>query len=346
MLVDSFHRTLRDLRVSVTDRCNFRCLYCLPESEAAENFYRDRWKFRSGDAIRPRWKPKRDILAFEEITRFVRLAARCGIEKLRVTGGEPLLRRNLPDLIRRLAEIPGIRDLAMTTNGFVFPKYARSLRAAGLQRVSFSLDSFDPDNFRKLTGVQGLEQVTRSVKLAQQLGFFPVKVNAVVIKDINDHEIVALARYAREEGVSMRFIEFMPLDARKSWQREHVVSGRDMLSRLREAFSLTEIDSERPAETARRWRIDDSDGEIGIIAPVTEPFCGHCDRLRLTADGQVRTCLFSVQEHDFRSLMRSTGDDEVIETRLREVVSLKEPGHRIGREDFVYPSRSMSSIGG
>ena len=347
LLVDSHGRVMRDLRVSVTDRCNFRCMYCLPETEAAENFYRNRWATVVNPApIARQWQPRRNILSFEEIERLVRLAAGLGIEKVRLTGGEPLLRNDLDQLVERIARIDGIRDLAMTTNGFLFQKKARALRDAGLQRVSFSCDSLDAENFKRITGRDGLEELLAGVRLARELGFAPVKVNAVIIRGINDHEIEMLADYAVREALSMRFIEFMPLDSGRAWQREMVVPGREILQRLQARFTLQPVVSDHAAETAKRWRVNGGAAEIGIIAPVSEPFCGHCNRLRLTADGKLRTCLFSVTEHDFRTRLRGGAEDEALRDYYREVVGQKEKRHRIGEPDFQFASRSMSCIGG
>jgi len=352
-LRDSHGRVMKDLRVSITDRCNFRCLYCLPETEEAARFYRAKFdalrnpKPVALTPIRYEWKPKEHLLTYEEIERLVRIAAGLGVEKVRVTGGEPLLRHGVPELLVKLAAIPGIRDLAMTTNGFLFAKHAEALRAAGLRRVSFSMDSLDPANFKKMTGREGLAEVLAGIAQAQQLGFSPVKVNAVVIRGLNDHEIEALAAFAREHDLSLRFIEFMPLDSGHAWQKEMVVSGREILGRLRERFDLVPVDpSGNPAETARRWAFADGRGEIGIIAPVTEPFCGHCNRLRLTADGKLRTCLFSVEEHDLKPLLRGDATDDDIAAELVGLVAHKEAGHRIGKADFVQPARTMSCIGG
>jgi GTP 3',8-cyclase len=346
-LVDSHGRILKDLRVSLTDRCNFRCLYCLPETEAAHNFYRGHWAaMPNSTPILQQWVPKSKILTFEEIERVVRLAVALGIEKIRLTGGEPLLRNGLEQLIARIAAIPGIKDLAMTTNGFLFPQKARALRQAGLRRISFSMDSLDRDNFKKITGRDGLAEVLKGISLAQELGFRPVKVNAVVIRDINDHEIEALAEFARERDVSFRFIEFMPLDSARAWLKELVVPGREVLARLQARFGLRPLPSENPSATAKRWAFPDGRGEIGIIAPVSEPFCGHCNRLRLTADGKIRTCLFSVTEHDLRAHLRGGASDEEITRWLQGVVWQKEARHHIGEPDFVAPSRSMSCIGG
>ena len=347
LLIDSQGRVLRDLRVSITDRCNFRCLYCLPETEAAQNFYRGHWAHLPNPApIVPQWVPKAHILSFEEIERVIRLAISLGIQKVRLTGGEPLLRHNVEDLVARIARIPGLTDLAMTTNGFVFPQKAPALRAAGLRRISFSLDSLARDNFRKITGRDGLDEVLTSIGLAQELGLHPVKVNAVIIRGINDNEIEALASFARERNLSLRFIEFMPLDSARAWLKEMVVPGHEVLARLQARFDLRPVAAVNPSATAKRWSFSDGRGEIGIIAPVSEPFCGHCNRIRLTADGKIRTCLFSVAEHDLRSQLRGGLSDEALAEWLKRVVLEKEARHHIGEPDFVPPPRSMSCIGG
>ena len=343
-LTDSFGRTLRDLRISITDRCNFRCLYCLPETEEAADFYRREGK---GDPkpIQHDWKPRSHFLSYEEIERVARVAVGQGITKLRLTGGEPLLRRDVPVLVGKLAALP-IDDLALTTNGFQFAKYAEALREAGLRRVSFSLDSLDRGNFKKLTGRDGLEQVLAAIRQARELGFAPVKINAVIIRHLNDHEIEALAEFARAEKISFRFIEFMPLDSGRAWQKEHVVPGREILERLRARFDLQPADREHPSATAKRWRFADSPAEIGLITPVSEPFCGQCNRLRLTADGKIRTCLFSLHEHDLKPLLRGDATDADIIEWLQAVVLKKEARHHIGETDFEQPDRTMSAIGG
>ena len=346
-LVDSHGRTLRDLRVSLTDRCNFRCMYCLPETEAAQNFYRGHWAhLPNSTPIVQQWVAKSLILSFEEIERVIRIAVGLGIQKIRLTGGEPLLRHDIEKLVARIAAIPGIEDLAMTTNGFLFPQKAKALREAGLRRISFSLDSLDRDNFKKITGRDSLAEVLESIRLAKQLGFSPVKVNAVVIREINEHEIEALAEFARAEDLQMRFIEFMPLDSARAWQKEMVMSGAEILARLKERFDLRPVASDNPSSTSKRWGFSDGRGEVGIIAPVSEPFCGHCNRIRMTADGKIRTCLFSVTEHDLRSLLRNGASDDEIVDWLGKVVWQKEARHHIGEADFVPASRSMSCIGG
>jgi GTP 3',8-cyclase len=347
LLVDSFGRILRDLRVSLTDRCDFRCLYCLPETEAAQNFYRGHWAHMpDSPPIAPQWVPKSDLLTFEEIERVVRLAASLGIQKLRLTGGEPMLRQGLEQLVARVSRIDGIRDVAMTTNGSRFAQKAQALRQAGLHRLSFSLDSLDRDNFKKITGRDSLDEVLNSISLAQQLGFDPIRVNAVVIRGLNDHEIEALAEFARERRLSLRFIEFMPLDSARAWLKEMVVPGREMLARLQARYPLRPVASDNPSATAKRWAFEDGRGEIGIIAPVSEPFCGNCNRIRLTADGKIRTCLFSVVEHDLRSWLRSEATDQQIKDWIQGIVWQKEARHHIGEPDFIPPPRSMSCIGG
>jgi cyclic pyranopterin phosphate synthase len=347
LLIDSQGRVLRDLRVSITDRCNFRCLYCLPETEAAQNFYRGHWAHLPNSApIVQQWVPRAHILSFEEIERFIRIAVSLGIQKIRLTGGEPLLRHNVEDLVARVARIPGLTDLAMTTNGSLFLQKAPALRAAGLRRISFSLDSLARDNFRKITGRDGLDEVLAGIRLAQELGLHPVKVNAVIIREINDHEVEALAGFAHEGDLSLRFIEFMPLDSARAWLKEMVVPGHEVLARLQARFDLRPIAPDNPSATSKRWAFADGRGEIGIIAPVSEPFCGHCNRIRLTADGKIRTCLFSVKEHDLRPLLRDGAPDEEIAEWLKSVVLQKEARHHIGEAEFVPPLRSMSCIGG
>ena len=350
LLTDSHGRVMRDLRVSLTDRCNFRCLYCLPETEAAANFYRGRFDPLKNPNPRrlplPPLKPRAEILTFEEIERLVRIAVDLGIEKIRLTGGEPLLRKDIEHLVARLSPIEGIRDLALTTNGFLFNQKAEALRAAGLRRVSFSMDSLDRANFQKMTGRDGLTEVLGAILVAKSLGMEPVKVNAVVIKDLNDHEIESLAEFAVQKELQFRFIEFMPLDSSRGWMKELVVSGAEILHRLSKRFDLEPVTNSNKSETARRWRIRGTRAEIGIIAPVTEPFCGHCNRLRLTADGKLRTCLFSLHEHDLKTPLRTSASDSDITATLQQIVLQKEARHHIGEKEFVQPARTMSCIGG
>jgi len=348
LLTDSFGRVIRDLRVSLTDRCNFRCLYCSPPRERAAAFSRTRFLFRHEAPAWPPpvWAPRAAMLTFTELERVVRLAVELGIRKVRLTGGEPLLRRGVEDLVARLARIPGLADLAMTTNGLIFPQKGQALRAAGLRRISLSLDSLTPANFKRITGRDGLRAVLASIALARQLGLEPVKLNAVIVRGLNDHEVGPLADFARANGLNLRFIEYMPLDASRAWTRELVVPGREILARLLGRFRLVAIKPASPAETARRWAFADGPGELGIIAPVTEPFCAHCNRLRLTADGKVRTCLFSQQEHDLKPLLRGGATDEELRARLQAIVSTKEAGHHLGEPPCGQPLRPMSCIGG
>jgi cyclic pyranopterin phosphate synthase len=322
-------------------------MYCLPETEAAHNFYRGRWaNLPDSTPIARQWVPKSHLLTFEEIERVVQVAAELGIRKIRLTGGEPLLRNGLEDLVARISPIPGIEDLAMTTNGFLFSQKARVLRQAGLRRVSFSMDSLDPVNFKKMTGRDGLQEVLNGIKLARELGFSPIKVNAVVIRGINDHEIETLVEFARDQDLNFRFIEFMPLDSGRAWLKEMVVPGREILERLQSRFDLRPLPPRDPSETAKRWAFPDGRGSLGIIAPVSEPFCGHCNRIRLTADGKIRTCLFSITEHDLKTQLRNGASDDEIASWLRGVVWQKEARHHIGEPEFVQPERSMSCIGG
>ena len=350
-LVDSFGRQMRDLRVSVTDRCNFRCLYCLPETEEAANFYRHQAEAPRPSAIAAptmlrQWLPRASILTFEEIARLVRVAISMGIQKIRLTGGEPLLRRDFEKLAAAIAAIPGLADLAMTTNGFLFAPKARALRAAGIRRVNFSLDSLDRDNFRRITGRDGLKDALEGIEAARREGFASIKINAVIIRGLNEGELEALADYAFERGLRLRFIEFMPLDSQRAWQKEMVVSHREMLDRLSRRFTLVPIPSDTPSETARRYAVSGGRGEIGIIASVTEPFCHHCNRIRLTADGHLRTCLFSHEEHDLKRWLRGGASDDDIRAELARLVHGKEARHHIGETDFQPPERSMSCIGG
>ena len=350
-LIDRFGRTMRDLRISVTDRCNLRCLYCLPETEAAANFYRERTPNKSGTndnaPIEYRWKPKSEILTFDEVARLAKVFVGLGVNKLRLTGGEPLLRRDFPKLVRMLASIPGVDDLAMTTNGFRFKELGAELQEAGLTRVSFSLDAMDPVIFKLVTGRDGFEETLTAIEHAISLGIRPVKVNAVIIRDLNENQIIPLIEYARRTGIILRFIEFMPLDSKRAWMREMVVTKAELLQTIQDIYPCSPFERSHPSETATRWRLDDGSAEFGIIAPVTEPFCGRCNRLRLTVDGQLRTCLFSLSEFDLKPVLRSAGStDADIESVLRERVWLKEERHHIGEVDYVQPARSMSRIGG
>ncbi|HVR44567.1 MAG TPA: GTP 3',8-cyclase MoaA [Thermoanaerobaculia bacterium] len=326
-LRDSYGRTIGDLRISITDRCNFRCTYCIP----VENI---------------EWKRREEILRYEEILRLARIFAGFGVRKLRVTGGEPLLRPDVVSLLERLAEVEGIADLALTTNGKLLARFAPALRAAGVQRLNVSLDSLRPERFHRMTQRDSLGEVLEGIEAAVEAGFHPVKINAVVIRGVNDDEIVDFARFAAETGHAVRFIEFMPLDSGHAWSMDQVVPGKEIVATLRESMELVPLAPRSAAETATRWGFPGSGGEIGVIAPVTAPFCGNCNRIRLTADGQVRTCLFSMQEYDLKTPMREGASDAELETLLMAAVGAKEQGHRINRSDFVQPARTMSCIGG
>ena len=329
MLTDSYNRKITDLRISLTDRCNFRCFYCLPNGE-------------------PPLARKETILAFEEIVRIARVFVSLGIEKIRLTGGEPLIRRDVPELVGQLAELrPELKDIALTTNGFDLPRQAQAMKTAGLDRVTISLDSLNPKNFEDITGVNALDKVLDAIRVSKDSGFEPVKLNAVIVRGRNDHEIIDLARFAREHEVPMRFIEFMPLDSGEEWDRDLVVPGREIREKIESAFPLELVEPTRGSETSWKYRFaDGSPGEVGIIAPVTEMFCGQCSRIRLTADGQIRTCLFSAVEHDLRSVLRTGASDEEIADFIRSVAMKKEPRHYINDTVFTPASRTMSFIGG
>ena len=326
-LRDSYGRTIGDLRVSVTDRCNFRCSYCIP----VENI---------------EWKHKSEILSYEEIERLVRIFASLGVHKIRLTGGEPLLRPDLHLLVRKVVSTPGVDDVALTTNGKLLPACAPRLREAGLNRLNVSLDSLQEAKFYLITRRNALGDVLEGIEAAARAGFHPVKINAVVIRGINDDEVVDFALFARDTGNTVRFIEFMPLDSGHLWTRDQVVSGREIFERITSRVPLQPLPPRSAAETARRYRFADGPGEIGIIAPVTDPFCGNCNRLRLTADGNLRTCLFSTIEHDLKRPMREEATDEELKQVIASAVWGKEAGHRISKPDFEQPLRTMSCIGG
>ena len=328
-LRDAHNRIIRDLRVSLTDRCNFRCFYCLPHGE-------------------PPLARKETILTYEEIAYLCDIFVSLGIEKIRLTGGEPLLRKNVPNLVAQLSKLkPNLKDLALTTNGFDFPRYAAALKDAGLDRVTISLDSLDREKFLDITGVDALDRVYAAIDAAKKFGFEPIKINACVVRGPNDDEVVNFARFARDNSISMRFIEFMPLDSGHEWSREMVVPGREIHDAINAIYPLRLKESSRGSETAWKYEFaDGSLGEIGIIAPVTEMFCGACSRIRLTADGQIRTCLFSTAEHNLRDLVRGGASRDEIVGFIEHVVMKKEPRHYINDAEFVQPSRTMSFIGG
>ena len=330
MLRDSYNRPIRDLRVSLTDRCNFRCFYCLPHGE-------------------PPIAPKEQMLSYEEIDYVCEIFVSLGIEKIRLTGGEPMLRRDIETIIRKLSRLKtsGLQDLALTTNGYYLPDRAQSLKDAGLDRVTISLDSLKRDVFKRMTGVDVLDKVLNGIAAAKKAGLEPIKINAVIVRGHNEDEVADFAAFAREQDVKMRFIEFMPLDSGHEWAREDVVSGKEIRERISERFPLVRVDVARGSDTSSRYRFaDGGPGEIGIIAPVTEPFCGACSRIRLTSDGQIRTCLFSTIEHSLRDVVRSGASRAEIVDYIHSVILKKEPRHFINDPGFVTPSRTMSFIGG
>jgi cyclic pyranopterin phosphate synthase len=329
VLKDSYGRAIRDLRVSVTDKCNFRCFYCLPHGSPPET------------------ASKSEVLTYEEIELAVEVFVSLGVEKVRLTGGEPMLRRDIETLIAKLARIDGIKDLALTTNGYNLAERAAGLKAAGLDRVTVSLDSLKRAAFTEITGVDMLSRVLAGIRAAQRVGLAPVKVNAVIVRGHNDTEVADMAAFAHEHGVHMRFIEYMPLDSGHGWSREQVVSGAEIRAAINERLPLVERRVERGSETATRYRFaDGAPGEIGIIAPVTEPFCGACSRVRLTSDGQIRTCLFSKVEHSLRDVIRRGVTRAEIADYISSVVLKKEPRHYINETFFEQPARTMSLIGG
>ena len=329
-LVDPFGRVIRDLRISVTDRCNFRCTYCMPEEGMV-------------------WLPRSEVLTFEEIERISRLMVeRYGVESIRLTGGEPTVRHRLPVLVARLAALRtehGPVDLAMTTNGATLRGLAGELREAGLGRINISLDTLDRQRFIEMTRRDELDHVLDGISAAQEVGFDPVKINTVVQRGVNDDEIVALAEFGRDHGVEVRFIEFMPLDASGGWNDRSVVGQDEIIGRIAAVHPVEQLPA-RGAAPADRWRYLDGPGTVGVIPSVTKPFCGDCDRVRLTAEGQLRTCLFATDEFDLRAAMRNGEDDDQLAARIERAVGTKWAGHRINQVDFVRPKRSMSQIGG
>jgi cyclic pyranopterin phosphate synthase len=327
VLMDGFGRAMGDLRLSVTDRCNLRCAYCIPD----EN---------------PTFQPREELLTFEELARVTSIFVAAGVRKVRLTGGEPLLRRGMVELVRRIAAIPGVEDLAMTTNGIFLEAMLDDLRDAGLQRLNISLDTLRPERFRLLTRRGGMEKVVDAIRAARDAGMGPVKVNVVPLRGFNDDEIVDLGRFAREERVIVRFIEFMPLEAGDLWSRDMLVPGAEIRDTLNAWKSLVPVDPNHDAETAERFRFADGVGEIGIIAPVTRPFCGACNRARITADGKLRTCLFSLHEIDLKTPLRAGASDREILDIIGGAWASKEEGHLINSKDFVRPERTMSAIGG
>jgi GTP 3',8-cyclase len=326
-LRDSWGRELKSLRVSVTDKCNFRCRYCMP-AEGLE------------------WLGRDEVLSFEEIARLVRVLARMGVDEIRLTGGEPLVRRELPTLVGMLARTPGVRDLSLTTNGVLLDRFAGPLVEAGLRRLNVSLDSLSHVRFAEITRRDALDRVLAGLEEAERYPELrPIKVNCVAIRGFTEEEVPALAELARRKPYVVRFIEFMPLDADEAWREDDVLTGGEIRALIEERWPLEELPA-KPSSTARRFRFADGAGEIGFVNPVSEPFCSTCDRIRLTADGQLRTCLFSRREWDLKTPLRDGSSDERLEELIRFAVAHKELKHKINEPGFVKASRSMSQIGG
>jgi cyclic pyranopterin phosphate synthase len=326
-LHDKFGRAITDLRISITDRCNYKCVYCRTGNEGA--LYGD--------------------LPFSDYLRMARVLVEMGITKVRLTGGEPLLRNGVVEFVRELKKLrpqDGELDIALTTNGHLLAEMAQPLKDAGLTRVTVSMDAVDPDRFARITRVSnGYDHVLAGIRAARRAGLWPLKVNCVLMRGFNEDQIIPFGMFAREEGVTVRFIEFMPLEEGRTWAPSTVVTLEEILARMAEYRALVEIPHAR-SETARRYRFEDGVGEIGIIAPVSHPFCGHCSRIRITSDGKIRTCLFSVWDHDLHAQMRRGASDEELADFIRGVVAKKEERHHIGEPDFVPASRTMVHIGG
>ena len=327
-LRDKHGRDITDLRVSITDRCNYRCVYCRTGNEGA--VYSE--------------------LPLSEYLRLVRILVGMGIEKVRLTGGEPLLRKGLVDFVRDVAALRTLDgntpDIAITTNGHLLEDLAGPLKQAGLRRATISMDAVDAEKFARITRVpNGYESVRRGIRAAKREGLEPVKVNCVLLRGFNEDQIVEFARFSREEGVVVRFIEFMPLEEDRVWSPEIVVTMDEILEKLNQFRPVRQLPN-APSETARRFTFDDGLGEIGIIAPVSHPFCGHCSRIRLTSDGKIRTCLFSLFDHDLAGRMHAGAGDDELADYIRSVVDQKEARHHIGEAEFIKPSRSMVHIGG
>ncbi|WP_010581985.1 GTP 3',8-cyclase MoaA [Schlesneria paludicola] len=327
-LIDGFGREHTNLRISVTDRCNLRCFYCMPAEHV-------------------QFMERSEILTFDEIERFVRIAVPLGLRKLRLTGGEPLVRRDLNVLIRKLAQIKGIEDIGLTTNGILLADQARDLFDAGLRRINVSLDALDAQKFAAITRRQGYEKVINGIQTAKGIGFDPIKVNAVAVRGLTEEEIVPFGLFARRTGVEIRFIEFMPLDADNAWDHGKVLYSNEIVEVLeREIMPLVPLPNRNPKAPATEFVFADGIGRIGFISSVSQPFCMSCDRFRITADGKLRNCLFSTEETDVKVLLRSGSDDSAVEAAIRSSIAMKKAGHEINAANFIQPSRPMYSIGG
>ncbi len=327
-LKDSFGRIINNLRISVTDKCNFRCRYCMPEKGMI-------------------WMKKDELLTYEEIERLVRIFAELGIRKIRLTGGEPLMRRDLHLLVNMISNIKGIEDLALTTNAYFLAEQAEDLVKSGLHRINISLDSLDPVKFNEITRRNFYNKVWEGIEAVDSFGIGPIKINIVLIRGINDDEIQNFAYLSRKRSFVIRFIEFMPLGAEDGWSIDKVVPTKEIIETIEHGLGMKLVPIEyRGNQPADRFMFEDGVGDIGFISSVSDPFCNHCNRIRLTSDGKLRTCLFSLTETDFKKLLREGTDDENIKELLLDAVWKKEPGHLINRPGFVRPSRTMSQIGG
>jgi GTP 3',8-cyclase len=327
VLIDSYGRVMTDLRVSITDRCNFRCFYCKSSNLANQ-------------------RERSEILTFEEIVRLSRVFVKLGVRKIRITGGEPMVRRDVDDLIREIAASTELEDLALTTNGFNLAEKAGSLKERGLRRVTISLDSLRRDRFESLTRSKDFYRVLSGIRAAKKVGLQPIKINCVLVRGFNDDEILDFAELALALSISVRFIEFMPLDEPGVWTRDKVVRGDEVLEILSTRYQMIPLGRQNSHATSQDYRFAEGTGEIGLIMPVSRPFCGYCSRVRLTADGKIRTCLFSKTEHDIKALLRDGADDSGLAEFILAVVHQKEKGHRINESGFVPPLRTMSYIGG
>ena len=326
-LIDGMGRTIVNLRISVTDRCNFRCTYCMP----ADNV---------------EFMDRSNLLSFEEIQRVAQIVSRMGINRLRLTGGEPLMRKNLPVLIKMLNEVDGIDDIAMTTNAYFLKDQAQSLKDAGLKRLNVSRDALDPKKFRDVNRRDCLQSVLDGLDTARKVGFKSIKINAVAVRNFSETEIMSLIEMGRSDGFEIRFIEFMPLDSDKVWERDKVLFGHEIVNMIKENYELVPIDNSLEIGPASEYNFADGKGKIGIITAVSNPFCDHCNRIRMTADGKLRTCLFSTEETNLKELIRSGATDKTIIETLKQAVLVKEPGHKINLDDFERPTRAMHAIGG
>ena len=327
-LTDTFGRVHNNLRISVTDRCNIRCFYCMP----ADNV---------------QFMAKAKLLSFEEIERFVRIVQPMGINKLRLTGGEPLVRRDLPTLVAKLAAIEGIKDIGITTNGILLAEQAQELYDAGLRRLNVSLDALNAEKFAEVTRREGYEKVIEGIQAAKAAGFDPIKINAVSIRGVTEEEIVPFGHFARETGCEVRFIEYMPLDADAAWERDKVLFADEIIETLsKEIRPLIPVPNSDPRAPATEYDFNDGIGRVGFIASVSKPFCMNCNRFRLTADGKIRNCLFSLEETDLRDLLRAGATDEQLLQQVLGCIQAKGPGHEINSRQFLQPARPMHAIGG